>query len=575
MGRSFRRLLPFLLLLLALPAMMHAQFSFTTNNGTITITGYAGPDANVTIPSSTNGWLVTSIGDYAFYNGWSLTSVTIPSSVTNIGEGAFGGCTSLTAITVDTNNPDYSSVAGVLFGKNQTILIQYPLGNTGTSYTIPNSVINIANDAFSNNDYLSSVTIGPNVTTIGNGAFENLSSLTNITIPGTVTRIGNAAFFSCANLALVKILGSVNSIGNFAFESCMNLTGVYFAGNAPILGAAVFGDTLVSGSYDTNAVVYYLPGTIGWDTTFGGISTTSWLLPNPLILDGPSFGVQANAFGFIISWATNIPVVVEACTNLGNPTWYPLQTNTLTNGSSYFSDPQWTNYPARFYRLMPAANLVLNGGFETGDFTAWTLSGSDTKDDFVAGGADGLLPHSGRYLTQLGSTNALGYLSQSLTTIAGAHYLLSLWLDSPDGQTPNAFQVRWNETTLFDEMNIPAIGWTNLQFLVSATGTSTFLEFGFRDDPAFLGLDDVSVLPVPLPNVVGVSVSQANLVIQGANGISGLTYYLLTSTDLALPKNQWTPVVTNTWHADGSFSLTLTNAVDRSFQGQFYILLVP
>jgi hypothetical protein len=61
--------------------------------------------------------------------------------------------------------------------------------------------------------------------------------------------------------------------------------------------------------------------------------------------------VQTNQFGFIISWATNITVVVEACTNLANPTWSPVGTNTLTDGSSYFSDSKWTNCPARFYRL--------------------------------------------------------------------------------------------------------------------------------------------------------------------------------------------------------------------------------
>jgi hypothetical protein len=61
--------------------------------------------------------------------------------------------------------------------------------------------------------------------------------------------------------------------------------------------------------------------------------------------------VQTNEFGFIISWATNISVVVEACTDLAHPTWYPLQTNTLTGGSSYFSDASWKNYPARFYRI--------------------------------------------------------------------------------------------------------------------------------------------------------------------------------------------------------------------------------
>jgi hypothetical protein len=61
--------------------------------------------------------------------------------------------------------------------------------------------------------------------------------------------------------------------------------------------------------------------------------------------------VQSNGFGFIISWATNIPVVVEASSNLANPSWSPISTNILTDGTAYFTDPAWTNYPNRFYRL--------------------------------------------------------------------------------------------------------------------------------------------------------------------------------------------------------------------------------
>ena len=68
-------------------------------------------------------------------------------------------------------------------------------------------------------------------------------------------------------------------------------------------------------------------------------------------IKGPSFGVQANEFGFIISWATKSAVVVEACTNPANPNWSPVRTDILTDGSANFSDPQWTNYPSRFYRL--------------------------------------------------------------------------------------------------------------------------------------------------------------------------------------------------------------------------------
>jgi hypothetical protein len=65
----------------------------------------------------------------------------------------------------------------------------------------------------------------------------------------------------------------------------------------------------------------------------------------------PGFGVQTNRFGFMISWATNASVVVEACAGLANPTWSPVGTNTLVEGWSYFSDPEWTNSSGRFYRI--------------------------------------------------------------------------------------------------------------------------------------------------------------------------------------------------------------------------------
>jgi len=71
----------------------------------------------------------------------------------------------------------------------------------------------------------------------------------------------------------------------------------------------------------------------------------------PQIMSDGNFGIQSNAFGFDVTGISNQVVVVEACTNLISPDWLPLQTNTLTGGSSYFNDPQWTNYPGRFYRL--------------------------------------------------------------------------------------------------------------------------------------------------------------------------------------------------------------------------------
>jgi len=94
---------------------------------------------------------------------------------------------------------------------------------------------------------------------------------------------------------------------------------------------------------------YYLAWTTGWGPTFAGRPTALW---KPQIqTSDASFGLRTNQFGFNISWASGQAIVVEACTDLANPTWSPLQTNTLTGGSFYFSDAQWTNYPERFYRL--------------------------------------------------------------------------------------------------------------------------------------------------------------------------------------------------------------------------------
>jgi len=100
------------------------------------------------------------------------------------------------------------------------------------------------------------------------------------------------------------------------------------------------------------ATIYYLPGTTGWGSTCAGLPTAVWTLPYPVSLtSNPSFGVRTNQFGFTVSWATNLNVVVEASTDLKNPKWSPVTTNALKGGTFQFTDPQWTKYPSRFYRV--------------------------------------------------------------------------------------------------------------------------------------------------------------------------------------------------------------------------------
>ncbi len=156
---------------------------------------------SITIPDS-----VTSIGDYTFFGCSKLESITIPNSVTSMGSSAFSGCISIKSITVDENNEYYlSDEYGVLFNKEKTELIQYPVANERISYTISDSVTSIGDSAFSNCDSLESVTIGNKVESIGNYAFYNCDNLKSITIPDSVTSMGSSAFSGCTSIESITV----------------------------------------------------------------------------------------------------------------------------------------------------------------------------------------------------------------------------------------------------------------------------------------------------------------------------------------------------------------------------------
>jgi hypothetical protein len=331
--------------LLALPAAVNAQFTFTTNNNAITITGYTGGGTAV-IPSTTNGYPVTSIGANAFYNS-SVISVTIPASVTSIVGPVFYFCSTVTAINVNSNNPDYSSIAGVLFNKSQTTLIEYPGGLAG-SYTIPNSVTSVGDEAFAFCYHLTGIAIPNSVNSFGIGTFE-YCPLTSVTIPSSVTSIGSGPFAGCTRLAAITVdtsnpayssitgvlfnknqttliqypgggaviytitnsvtsvkdnsfngcselnsitmPNSVTSIGTAAFFNCTSLTSVYFQGNAPTPtnDSSVFSD-------DNNVTVYYYAGTTGWGATFDGVPTIELIAPLVVITTSLPNGTNGAAY---------------------------------------------------------------------------------------------------------------------------------------------------------------------------------------------------------------------------------------------------------------------------------------
>jgi uncharacterized repeat protein (TIGR02543 family) len=414
------KLLP-ILLLLALPAVVQAQFTFTTNNGTITITGYTGSGGVVTIPDTTNGLPVTSIGDgafyyctnltsvtiptsitnigdyafddctsltnvtildsvtsigdeafgyctnltrvtmgtnitsigdYAFYSCTSLTNLTIGNSVTNIGEGAFSLCTSLPAITVATNNPAYSSVAGVLFDKSTNTLIEYPGGKAG-SYTIPNSVTNIGDQAFYECTSLTSVTMGTNVTSLGDGAFAS-TSLTRVTIPNSVTSLGDYVFYGCGSLTNVIIGTNVTSIGQQVFQSCTSLRSITIPNSITNIGDYAFDDctSLSAITVATNNPAYSSVAGVLFDKStntlieYPGGKAGSYTIPNTVTnIDDYAFDLCTNLISITIP---------NSVTNLGDGAFYYctsltsiyFQGNAPSLGGSYVfdSDTNATGY---------------------------------------------------------------------------------------------------------------------------------------------------------------------------------------------------------------------------------------
>jgi hypothetical protein len=203
-------------------------------------------------------------------------------------------------------------------------------------------VTSITNSAFQNNSGITSIIIPDSITHIGPYAFYYCSGLTNVLLPGGLISLSSGMFFGCSALENITIPRNVRTIGSYAFNYCTHLAGVYFTGDAPATDSTVFLNAAAS------AKLYYLPDTHGWGPSFSSRSTFLW---NPTITTtDTSFGVQSNQFGFTITGTTNIPIVVVACSDLGGP-WIPLRSASLTNGSFYFGDSAWMNYPARLYRI--------------------------------------------------------------------------------------------------------------------------------------------------------------------------------------------------------------------------------
>ncbi|MBR6751333.1 MAG: leucine-rich repeat domain-containing protein [Clostridia bacterium] len=256
------------------------SLSFIKNqDNTYSVSGFSGSPTDVIIPSTYNGLPVTSIGDAAFRNCTSLTSVVIGDGVTSIGDGAFGNCTSLTSVVIPSS---VTSIGGWAFDSlsltiyceaesqpsgwdsywnysGRPVVWGYDASNLkiidGVHYYIKDSsaMVTGRNANVTNVTILSTIENNGDtysVTSIGDGAFRNCTSLTSIEIPSSVTSIGGSAFYNCTSLTSIEIPSSVTSIGSSAFEGCTLLTSVNYLGTIESWCGITFGN------YNANPLYY-------------------------------------------------------------------------------------------------------------------------------------------------------------------------------------------------------------------------------------------------------------------------------------------------------------------------------
>lgn len=188
----------------------------------------------VNIPST-----VTSIQSQAFLGCSSLSGITIPAGVTSIGTKAFYNCQSVTSYSVNSGNGNYKAVGGCLMSYDGSQFIQYPIGSSAVSYTLPSGVKSISVGAFGFSE-LQSVSLSSGLTDIGGNAFSYCTSLSSISIPNTVTTIGVSAFLHCSALKSVTIPASVTDFES-AFTSC-GLESVTLASGLKKISGQAFSD---------------------------------------------------------------------------------------------------------------------------------------------------------------------------------------------------------------------------------------------------------------------------------------------------------------------------------------------
>ncbi|MBQ7827337.1 MAG: leucine-rich repeat domain-containing protein, partial [Clostridia bacterium] len=193
-----------------------ADSDFVIEDGVLT--RYLGKGGDIVIPEG-----VVKIGSWVFSEEDVPTTILVPASVKFIDGMAFAGCTTLTDVDVDPKNTAYTSVDGIMYSYDKTVLEQYPVGRKTTKYTVPEHVTTIGNYSMYGNDALAEVVFHDKVTTIQSSAFRSCTQLNNVKLPYGLTFLGDRAFSNCSNLSNISLPDTIKTIDYDAFSYCSSL----------------------------------------------------------------------------------------------------------------------------------------------------------------------------------------------------------------------------------------------------------------------------------------------------------------------------------------------------------------
>ena len=271
------------------------------------------------IPSTIEGYPVTTIGSYAFGGCSGLTEIIIPSGVTSINTYAFGECSGLTSITIPSTVTSIG--ASAFYGCSSLKEINLPSGiasigasafygcSSLTSLVIPDGVTSIGASAFYGCTSLESVSIPTGVTSIGEKAFYKCSSLTSVDIPVGVTSIESSTFYGCTSLSNVTVPEGVTSIGTSAFYKCNNLSSITIPE-----GVTSIGNTAFNGCSSLQSISIPEGVTSIGKSTFNGCSSL-----NEISI--PESVTSIGDFAFCGCGSLTEVVIPEGVTSIGNNTF--------------------------------------------------------------------------------------------------------------------------------------------------------------------------------------------------------------------------------------------------------------